>query len=253
MAWARVVSGFRTASRYPYFLWYAATHPGTMKGRGLFKHFHYSRAILRWWEDTKTRDLLHECPLDERSLVFDVGGFTGEWARQITQRYKPSMHIFEPDHLSFTELEKAYAGDPKVKCHPFGLAGKDSTATLHHASMGSTVFSDTSPATLKKQRETSQIQLRDVRAFMKELGDPEIDLIKVNIEGGEYELLDRMIENGLHLKCKRIRVQFHEWIAGSHRMYDRIRAGFARSHDVEWEYPFVWESWVRKDVARPAS
>jgi hypothetical protein len=86
---------------------------------------------------------------------------------------------------------------------------------------------------------------------MDEIGIGEIDLMKINIEGGEYKLLDRMIETGLHLRCKRIRVQFHEWMPESHARYQRIRAGLSRSHDLEWYYSFVWESWVRKDVARP--
>ena len=240
-------SGLRIAVNLPYFLWYAATHRGAWKGRALFRHFYYSRAILRFCEDMAPGDMLLECPLDERSVVFDVGGYRGEWAQQIKARYNPYLHIFEPDRFSLAQLRKMYGNDPKVVCHPFGLAGSDRTAILRHAFMGSTIF-DSSPA---KGNQTSEIALRDVRGVMDELGIAEIDLVKINIEGGEYELLERMLETGLHLRFKRIRVQFHEWIPGSHAMYRRIRDGLRRSHDPEWHYSFVWESWLRKDSARP--
>lgn len=37
----------------------------------------------------------------------------------------------------------------------------------------------------------------------------DIGLMKINIEGGEYELLERMIELGIINKVKDIQIQFH--------------------------------------------
>jgi FkbM family methyltransferase len=249
--WVRVAAAFRAGARIaanlPYFLWYVATHPGSWQGRKLFRTFYYSRAIIRFCEDMAEANLLLQCPLDEHSIVFDVGGFQGEWAKQIKERYNPCIHVFEPDRISFDELRKRHGNDPKMLCHSYGLAGSDRTATLRHSRMGSTIF-ESSPAS---GRATSEISLRDMRDVVNELGIAEIDLIKINIEGGEYELLERMIETGLQLRCKRIRVQFHEWIPGSHAMYRRIRDGLARTHETEWHYSFVWESWVRRNAVRP--
>jgi FkbM family methyltransferase len=242
---AALTAGLRTAVNFPYFLWYAATHRGAWQGRSLFRVFYYSRAILRFCEDSAKRYMLVECPLNEHSVVFDVGGYRGEWAKAMKDLYNPYLHIFEPDKTSLAQLRKLYGKDPKVVINPFGLAGADRKATLRHAFMGSSIF-ESSPA---KATQTSEIALRDVRSVMEELAIPEIDLVKINIEGGEYELLDRMIETGLHRRCKYIRIQFHEWIPGSHRMYRRIRKALELTHDVEWHYSFVWESWVRKDVA----
>jgi FkbM family methyltransferase len=239
-------SGFRITANLPYFLWYAATHRGAWKERKLFSIFYFSESILRFWEEMSRGEKLLDCPLGESSVVFDVGGYRGDWAQQIKDRYNPHMHIFEPDRFSFAQLRKMYGNDPKVVLHSFGLAGRGRTAILRHAFMGSTIF-ESSPA---KGRETSEIALRDVRSVMDEIDIAEIDLIKINIEGGEYELLDRMLETGLHLRCKRIRVQFHEWMPDSHARYERIRDGLSRSHEIEWHYSFVWESWVRRDAVR---
>jgi FkbM family methyltransferase len=236
-------NGFRLMLNVPYFLWFAATRRGAWKGRALFRSYLFSRASMRFLEDNISQgNLLLKCLLDENSVVFDVGGHEGEWAQQIKNRYKPNIHIFEPDRFALEKLGATYGGDAKVKVHAFGLAASDRTAILHHASMGSTIYAS-SPAVVSA---SSEITLRDVRGVVHELGVADIDLIKMNIEGGEYELLDRMIETGLHLRCRCIRVQFHEWIPGSHAMRRRIRAALQQSHEIEWDYEFVWESWLRK-------
>jgi FkbM family methyltransferase len=241
-----VRTGLRVTLNLPYFLWFAATRRGAWKGRVMFRSYLYSRASFRFLEDNiRHGNLLLKCSLDEHSVVFDVGGHEGEWAQQIRERYNPNIHIFEPDHFSLDKLRTTYGGDAKVKFHAFGLAATDRTAILHHASMGSTIYSS-SPAVVS---ESSAIALRDVRGVVLELGVTEIDLIKMNIEGGEYELLNRMIETGLHLRCRCIRVQFHEWIPGAHAKRRFIKAALGESHDIEWQYEFVWESWVRKDLS----
>lgn len=149
-------AGLRIAANLPYFLWYVMTGRGSPEDRALFRHFYYSRAIIRFCEDMAREDMLLKCPLEERSVVFDVGGYRGEWAQQVKDRYNPRMHIFEPDRFSFAELRRLYGKDPRVVLHSFGLAGSDSTAVLRHAAMGSTIF-ESSPA---KGAQTSEISLR---------------------------------------------------------------------------------------------
>jgi len=76
-----------------------------------------------------------------------------------------------------------------------------------------------------------------------------VDLIKINIEGGEYDLVPRMIESGIVNKCKIIRIQFHDWIPGAFAMRKKIVKELSKTHEVEWSFPLVWESWIRKDIA----
>ena len=44
--------------------------------------------------------------LNEESIVFDVGGYQGDWANKIYSKYKSNIHIFEPS--------KEFAN--KIKC-----------------------------------------------------------------------------------------------------------------------------------------
>jgi len=40
--------------------------------------------------------------LDSDSIVFDVGGETGIWSKQIYSKYEPYLYIFEPNPKSVT-------------------------------------------------------------------------------------------------------------------------------------------------------
>ncbi len=38
----------------------------------------------------------HDYPLSNKAVVFDVGGYRGEWAQIIYDRYKCEVYCFEP-------------------------------------------------------------------------------------------------------------------------------------------------------------
>lgn len=70
--------------------------------------------------------------------------------------------------------------------------------------------------------------------------------MKINIEGGEFELLERMAEVDLLPKVDTFLIQFHEAVRGSHRRRRRIRKALAKTHRNTWDYYFAWERWDRQ-------
>ena len=102
-----------------------------------------------------------------------------------------------------------------------------------------------------------EVRLRDVVDVFKELDIGNVDLFKLNIEGSEYAVLDRMIETGLISRVRYLQVQFHEFgteLPIVHR--DRIREGLYKTHNEHWvSHPWKpedgwqwadWSSWVIK-------
>jgi len=79
-----------------------------------------------------------------------------------------------------------------------------------------------------------------------ENGFSEIDLISINAEGGEYDMLRRMIDTGLVARCKNIQVQFHNFHPDAEHLRNELRAGLAKTHSESFCYKWVWESWARK-------
>jgi hypothetical protein len=70
--------------------------------------------------------------------------------------------------------------------------------------------------------------------------------MKVNIEGGEYDLLDHLIESGLIQRVRWLQVQFHDFVPNAAERMRAIQDRLRATHEPEWQHEFVWESWRRK-------
>jgi FkbM family methyltransferase len=244
----------RTALNYAYFRWHTRHAPPSGFFLEIYKALNYSRASIRFMEDAAkappgegvyaSAGLLLQCALGPEDVILDVGAYIGDWAAQMRSRYDARVHAFEPNPELFATLRAQFAGDPKVVAHPYGLAAKNTIGYMSLAGMGSSVYSDSPVEHGNTAHE--KIALRDVKDVFDELDVREVGLLKVNIEGGEYDFLERLIDCGLQARCRCIRVQFHEWYEGSHALRKRLVTALGRTHDVEWSYPFVWESWRRR-------
>ena len=62
----------------------------------------------------------------------------------------------------------------------------------------------------RKARVRETIEIMNVVELFTKYNIENIKLMKVNIEGGEYELLPRLIESGFIKRIRNIQIQFHE-------------------------------------------
>ena len=90
---------------------------------------------------------------------------------------------------------------------------------------------------------SQEAEVRSITKVATELGIEKIDLIKINIEGGEFDLLPEIIDSGLIKRIKYIQVQFHNFDAEAADARFRIRSMIKQTHREMWNYDFVWESW----------
>jgi hypothetical protein len=86
-------------------------------------------------------------------------------------------------------------------------------------------------------------ELRSIVEVVAELGIDKIDLLKVNIEGGEFDLLPEIVRSGLVRKIRYIQIQFHNFDADAPAARSRIRHDLSATHRQMWNFDFVWESW----------
>jgi hypothetical protein len=66
--------------------------------------------------------LRYNYDIDTNSLVFDVGGYKGEWAENIFNKYKCSIFIFELVKSFYDEICLKFANNDKIKVFNFGLS-----------------------------------------------------------------------------------------------------------------------------------
>lgn len=206
---------------------------------------HYYRPAFYGWLGAVNDepDLLYLAQLDRDSVVLDVGAYFGEWAEEIARRYDANILSFEPDPVNFQRLEEKAALFPRIRPFEYGLGAKSETVRMSLEFLGSTVYS--SPQKKKKQR-FADVRILDIEQAWRELGLDRVDLMKINIEGAEFPLLERMLAAGLADRVDTFLIQFHEWHPGAYRRRRKIQRALAKTHHCDWDHHFIWERWSRR-------
>ena len=194
--------------------------------------------VKRWFRDDGDNTLRLDYPLSPDSVVWDLGGYHGDFAAQINQRYRCRVFVFEPVPAFHSQCVARFAGNDKIQCLKTGLSDK----------AGQFDISDSADASsfVRGNGAGQKAELRPVIEMFDELGVKCVDLLKINIEGGEYEVLPALIHAGLIDRVRYIQVQFHNFIPEAKEKRDAIRTSLANTHVEMWNYPFVWESWSLK-------
>jgi len=196
-----------------------------------------SRAAIRWFRDDGDTTLRLKYPLTTDSVVFDCGGYEGDWAAAIYDRYACTVHCFEPVQSFYESICQRFSGIDAIKIYNFGLHSRNETSTIRLSGNASSTFGSLGNA--------QKIELIDVSNFLQSLPTDQIDLMKINIEGGEYQLLERLLETGLINRVRNLQVQFHNFVPDAEAWRERIRTRLFETHRLTYDYKFIWENWER--------
>lgn len=203
----------------------------------------FSVSVKQWKRDRGDDRLRYDYDLNADSVVLDVGGYVGDFAEAIFDRFGCRVLVFEPMPRFFEACQDRFAGNDNISVFKYGLGSKDETLQLSDSSDASSFFRDT------KDGATISAAIRDIDAVWDELELGDVDLVKMNIEGGEYPLLRRMIEQNRSVHVKNFQVQFHDFINDATAQRNMLRQLLSETHDEQWCYEFVWENWQRKSNA----
>ena len=176
--------------------------------------------------------------LDQDSIIFDLGGYEGQWASNIFSRYASTLYVFEPVQAYYENIKKRFAKNHKIIVFPFGLGSQDTTEDVGINKESSSIYDIKSPK--------EKVQLIRATHFITEKKIAHIDLMKINIEGGEYDLLEHLIETGQIKKIKNIQVQFHSFVPNAKDKVQSLRKKLEITHRPTYTYDFVWENWKLK-------
>jgi FkbM family methyltransferase len=193
-------------------------------------------AFGKWRREDGQSHLSDYAALPDDALVFDIGGFRGEWTDTVRSKCPGAqVHVFEPHPVFAASLRQKYDRTGGVNVHEFALGANAGSLTLSDAGDASSAVADHDRAF-----DAPVVALRD---FFDRHNISRVDLVKMNIEGGEYDLLPALIEVGLIERIARLQVQFHLFDPALIARRDAIRAQLQQTHDCTWCYSFVWEEW----------
>lgn len=168
----------------------------------------------------------YSCPLKEKVGILASDGDNGKWLcgvrsllrrpgcvvysvgsngdvsfeQGILNRTECTVHVFDP---TLTPHQKAAVDSvPGLHLHEYGLGDKDGwVSTGGDKSM-----------TLGKKFDGFHV--KSLPTIMKELGHNWIDVLKIDIEGAEWEVLDSILLDPEVAPFTQLQVEFHNWNDG---------------------------------------
>lgn len=142
-------------------------------------------------------------PSTKTKLFLDIGAHLGEtihrWYRTRPDAEQYKVFAFEPDGSSFSQLWHRTRHMPNVACVQAGVSGHNGSLTLYPGQVNSGEGSTALPG--KMTGQVDYTKGHDVRSiilaeFLK-MHPADHVVVKMNIEGGEYELMDHIVKAGL--------------------------------------------------------
>jgi FkbM family methyltransferase len=208
---------------------------------GYSKFLHINRQEKRcipWFNDNGDKTLRLEYTLTDSSVVFDLGGYEGQWTSDIFSMYGCSIHVFEPVEEFATKIKQRFSQNHKIFVYQYGLSNQNRQLQIF--------LNGDSSSTFKSEAISQEIFLIKAIDFIQNNNISSIDLMKINIEGGEYELLEHLLDNDFIANITNIQVQFHDFVPNAEERMTRIQQELNKTHSLTYQYPFVWENWQRK-------
>ena len=142
------------------------------------------------------------------SVVLDLGANYGAFANAMASRFQCEVYAVEASPRVFAQMP---AGD-FVKKFNFAICGSSGTVALN-------ISSNHEVTSLKRLHnweyiDTIRVEGLSLDEFLKTESIPQIDLLKVDIEGAEIEVFNSCSDAFLR-SIDQITVEFHEWLGGS--------------------------------------
>jgi FkbM family methyltransferase len=139
--------------------------------------------------------------LTSDSVVVDVGGYTGTWSLRMSEFYNPKLFVFEPQEWCCIILKELLSGK-NATVYQFAL-GTTTGSFPVYSSYNDYYENDGCSFVefLDKGRNRTNMKatlpMREIGKEFKDIGLNHIDLMHMNIEGGEYELVPYMFKQNI--------------------------------------------------------
>jgi FkbM family methyltransferase len=183
--------------------------------------------------------------LSAGKIAIDCGANVGLFTLEMAAT-GATVHAFEPNAHAFAELQKRSAAFPNVVCHRKAVSDRPGSLKLflHENADRDPVKWSTGSSTLPFKGNVSKenfetVEAVDLVAFIEELGG-RVALLKIDVEGAEIGILNRLIDSGVHGAVGQVFVEVHDHkisdlIAPTNALRNRIRDEGITNINLDWQ------------------
>lgn len=191
------------------------------------------------WFILNREKLKYSMNLKEDGLVLDFGGYMGDFSANLL-KVNPQLQcrVYEPVIEFAYSCRDRFKNNSNVQVMASGVSSNGRRLKM---------FID-GPRT----KNDSSVHLESFKTVsINSVFDllEEVELVKMNIEGMEYECLRELEVNGNLKKIKYLLVQFHNFTSHSEKEYRDIIKIIEKNHIIVFKFKWLWELYRIKSVS----
>ncbi len=178
----------------------------------------------------------YDYPLTPDSVVLDLGCYEGTFAAKIHEKYGCQVFAFEPVTPFFERCRDRFNGHhPKVIVLNLAVGGKEGEVEGRIKGDMSGLYAD--------QGEPWKAKMVTMRQALQFVGPRVVALLKINIEGGEFDLLEDMVRDDLMKNFDNIQVQWHAVVPNAIERYKDLQGELSKTHHLTFDAGWIWQNW----------
>ena len=129
----------------------------------------------------------------------------------LIEKLNAEVYAFDPTPRSIDWIKRQELPS-QFKFFPIGLGSQDGEMEFFPPSRESSTHFSPIDRYDNKNVETIKAPVKTLRSISQDLGHKTIDLLKMDIEGAEYEVIDTLEKQGIEIR--QILVEFHHMYKG---------------------------------------
>ena len=143
--------------------------------------------------------LLNLKHINNDSIILDIGANIGDVTNIINKKYDSHIYCYEPNLSCYKHMLKRFKGNKKIKIFNVAISNFSGKTFLYFHQKAKNIFEFNQRSSLKKEKdgldENKKIEVDCIN--IKEILNQhnKIDLIKIDIEGSEYDIMPEIIKN----------------------------------------------------------
>lgn len=162
-------------------------------------------------------------------ITFDLG---------LIERFGCHVWAFDPTPRAIRHVEEHAKGNPKYHFQPFGVWNEDKATRFYLPDNDG--FVSGSLVGLNGTKRWIDVEVRRLQTLMRSLGHDHVDLLKIDIEGAEYEVVENLLAERVLPGCLMIEFDQPKPWKKTHALIHALReAGYELSCIDGWNYVFV--------------
>jgi len=134
--------------------------------------------------------------LDAKSVIYSGGvGEDISFEHALVKRFGCKIYLYDPSPTGVKTMARSENQIPQLHYSQCGIAGRDGTLKMAPPQPG-----DISWSAQTDSSATLEVPCRRIQTLMQQNGHSHIDLLKLDIEGCEYEVIDEILKRRIPVR-----------------------------------------------------